>query len=143
MQLGVKKLKDNAVVPKYQSDGASGFDLHATDDICLMGGEVHLIGTGLAFDIPSGYELQIRPRSGLSAKTFLRVANSPGTIDEDYSGEVKIIMHNTGTIPSVIKAGDRIAQAVLCPVIRADIVEVTTIKNTTRGSSGFGSTGVK
>lgn len=139
MKLGIQKLHESAIVPKYQTAGSAGFDLHSTEDTVLKPGETHLISTGLAFDIPEGYELQIRPRSGLSLKTGLRVANAPGTIDSDYKSEVKIIMDNVRDLTVGIKAGDRIAQAVLVPVIQADIVEVDDINQTGRG--GFGSTG--
>lgn len=142
MKLGIKRLSESATLPKYQSKQASGFDLHSVDNYVLKPGETHLISTGLAFDIPEGYEIQIRPRSGLSAKTGLRVANAPGTVDADYTGEVKIIMANTGNLIEIIDKGDRIAQAVLAPVVQAEIVEVEEINQTERGSAGFGSTGV-
>ena len=141
MKLGIKRLSESAIIPKYQSKQASGFDLHVINDCVLKPGETHLISTGLAFDIPEGYEIQIRPRSGLSAKTGLRVCNSPGTVDQDFRGEVKIIMANTGNLIEIIDKGDRIAQAVLAPVVQAEIVEVEEINQTERGSGGFGSTG--
>lgn len=141
MKLGIKRLSESAIIPKYQSKQASGFDLHSVDNYVLKPGETHLISTGLAFDIPEGYEIQIRPRSGLSAKTGLRVANAPGTVDSDYTGEVKIIMANTGNLIEIIDKGDRIAQAVLAPVVQAEIVEVDELKSTERAESGFGSTG--
>lgn len=147
----VKKLHPDAVIPKYQSAGASGFDLHALEEVTLLPGETHLVKTGVAFQIPANTEIQVRPRSGLSAKTKLRVCNSPGTVDSDYTGECVVIMENTtpryfGIVPNsfggiTIKKGDRIAQAVLCPVIRADIEEVEELDKTDRGNKGFGSTG--
>lgn len=139
MRLPIKRIHDSAIIPQYQSLSAAGFDLHAVDNYVIMPNETVLISTGLIFDIPVGYELQIRPRSGLSAKTKLRVANSPGTIDSDYKQEVKIIIENIGSLVSIIDKGDRVAQAVLAPVTRAEIVEVDEIEDTGRG--GLGSTG--
>jgi dUTP pyrophosphatase len=136
-----KKLNEKAVIPKYQTSGAAGFDFHSTDDVVIMPGDTALVGTGLAFAVPELFELQVRPRSGLSAKTGLRVANAPGTVDSDYRGEVKIIITNTGFVPQHIKVGDRIAQGVLCPVYQADFWEVKELDSTERGSGAFGSTG--
>lgn len=102
LKVKIKKLHEDAIIPKYQSQGASGFDLHALEDIELQAGETKLIRTGLAFEIPEGYELQIRPRSGLSLKTKLRVVNSPGTCDSDFRGEICIIMENNQTLCSYI-----------------------------------------
>lgn len=138
----IKSLNENAVIPKYQTEGAAGFDFHSTDDKVIMPGETELIGTGLGFGIPNGLEIQVRPRSGLSAKTGLRVANSPGTVDMDFLGEVKIILTNTSHIPQHIRKGDRIAQGVLCPVYQAEFVEVEELDSTERGIGAFGSTGV-
>lgn len=139
MRLPIKRIHPDALIPQYQSLGAAGFDLHAVDNYVIMPNETVLISTGLIFDIPVGYELQIRPRSGLSAKSKLRVANSPGTIDSDYKQEVKIIIENIGSLVSIIDKGDRVAQAVLAPVTRAEIVEVDVVEESARG--GFGSTG--
>ena len=142
VNLKIKKLNDEAVIPEYQTKGAAGFDFHSTVNDIIMPGDTVLIGTGLAFGIPDGFEIQVRPRSGLSAKTGLRVANSPGTIDMDFLGEVKIILTNTGHIPQQIRKGDRIAQGVLCPVHQA-VFEVTEdLGSTERGDKGFGSSGV-
>jgi len=135
-----KKLNEKAVIPKYQTSGAAGFDFHSTDDVVIMPGDTALVGTGLAFAVPELFELQVRPRSGLSAKTGLRVANAPGTVDSDYRGEVKIILTNTGFVPQHIRVGDRIAQGVLCPVYQADFWEVQELDSTERGSGAFGST---
>lgn len=142
MKIKIKKLTSEAVVPKYETEGAAGFDLVATETTVIEAESTKLIKTGLAFEIPKGYELQIRPRSGMSLKTSLRVANSPGTIDSDYRGEVAIILHNTSPLSSeqVLK-GTRIAQAVLCPIIQADFEEVSVLSSTERGEGGFGSTG--
>lgn len=148
MKLKIKKLNKKAQIPKYQTEGSSGFDLHALEDTRILPGQTKLVSTGLSFEVPFGYELQVRPRSGLSLTTKLRVANSPGTVDADYRGEIKIIMENTG-VPTaldsgvaIIKAGDRIAQGVICPIIQCDIEEVVDLSSTERGSSGIGSTGV-
>lgn len=128
-------------VPKYQTNGAAGFDLAAAENCFVDAGCTVLIRTGLAFEIPDGFEMQIRPRSGLSLKTDLRIANAPGTIDSDYRGEVKIIVTNTSrTMEYTIEKGDRIAQGVICPVYRADFEEVFELSDTERGSNGFGST---
>lgn len=139
MKLPIKRIHPDAIIPQYQSLGAAGFDLHAVDNYVIIPNETVLISTGLIFDIPVGYELQIRPRSGLSAKTKLRIANSPGTIDSDYKDEVKVIIENTGSLVSIIDKGDRVAQAVLAPIVRAEIVEVDVVEESARG--GFGSTG--
>lgn len=140
-EVKVKKLSDKAIIPKYQSNGAAGFDFHSTEDIVIMPGETKLIGTGLSFEIPEGSEIQVRPRSGLSAKTKIRVSNSPGTVDCDYRGEVKIILDNIGNMPFTVSVGDRIAQGVLCPVQRA-LFEEGDLDETERGNKGFGSSGV-
>jgi dUTP pyrophosphatase len=143
MKVKIKKLNERATVPKYQSKGAAGFDLHALDTVSVRPNTTSLIRTGLGFEIPRGYELQIRPRSGLSAKTPLRVANSPGTVDSDYRGEVQIIIHNSSTNPInsiTINEGDRIAQGVLVPVIQAEFEEVSELSDTERGNGAFGST---
>lgn len=146
MKLNISKLHEDAVTPKYATPGASGFDLVAIEDVTFNLWETKLVRTGLAVDTGYGYELQVRPRSGLSLKTGLRVANSPGTVDSDYRGEVCVIMQLTpdgkGTNGYTIKKGDRIAQGVLCPVVnRADIEVVNYLDETSRGSGGFGSTG--
>jgi len=146
MKIRIKKLHEDAVVPKYATHGASGFDLVALETVFFKPGETKLVQTGLAIDVGPGYELQVRPRSGLSLKTPLRVANSPGTVDSDYRGEVCVIMTNTaepGTPSRVVTKGDRIAQGVVCPVMRADIEVVDYLDETDRGAGGFGSTGSK
>jgi dUTP pyrophosphatase len=145
MKIKVKKLHEDAVIPKYAHRGDSGFDFHAIEDVIIRLGETELIRTGLAISVGDGYELQARPRSGLSLKTGLRINNSPGTIDSSYSGEISIIMSlvsdGHGTISYTIKKGDRIAQGVICPVVRADIEVVDELSETVRGSGAFGSTG--
>ena len=131
-------------IPKYESTGASGFDVRAQilDTIFLKPGERMLIATGLAFEIPHGYELQARPRSGLAVKHGIGFVNSPGTIDADYRGEVKFIAINFGHDVVKINDQDRIGQLVLCPVVQADFQLVNDLSETSRGAGGFGSTGV-
>lgn len=138
--IAVKRLSAQAIIPQYQSSGASGFDFHASENVSLEPGETKLVPTGLAFEIPIGQELQVRPRSGLSFKTKLRIPNSPGTVDADYRGEVKIIMENTGDTTHFIQVGDRVAQGVICPVIQVQLEEVQELSDTARGEGGFGST---
>lgn len=152
MKIRIKKLHEEAVTPKYATNGSSGFDFHALEELTLSPGETKLVRTGLAVDVGPGYELQVRPRSGLSLKSPLRVANSPGTVDADYRGEICVIMTNTATAASPserweksykINKGDRIAQGVICPVVQADIEVVDYLDETDRGAGGFGSTGSK
>ena len=142
MKLKIKKLNPEAIIPAYQTKEAAGFDLHSIEDIVLNPGERKLIATGLAFEIEYGYEVQIRPRSGLAFKHGITVLNTPGTIDSDYRGEIKVLLINHSNEKFEIKKGDRIAQAVVAPVIQAKIVEVDELSDTARGESGFGSTGV-
>lgn len=130
--------------PEYAHEGDSGFDLRSVDDaVLIMPGETRMIPTGLKFVIPEGYEVQVRPRSGLAAKEGLTVLNTPGTIDRGYTGEVKVLLHNTGKEPHVVARGDRIAQAVMAPVERATLylVDEDGLEVTERGDGGFGSTG--
>jgi dUTP pyrophosphatase len=142
MIVKIKKLHDDAVVPKYQTEGASGFDMHSIKEYTVYAGQVLLVDTGIAFEIPSGYELQVRPRSGLSFKTPLRVANSPGTVDSDFRDSVKVIIENRSDNESyTIKKGERIAQGIICPVVRAEFIDSYTLSDTDRGIGGFGSTG--
>lgn len=131
-------------LPAYQSKGASGLDVRAQlegKSVTIKKGEKALIATGLSFEIPLGYEIQVRPRSGLAAKQGLTVLNTPGTIDADYRGEVKVILINLGQEDVVIQDQDRCAQLVVCPVIQAEFNLVNDLSDTERGSGGFGSTG--
>ena len=141
MKLKIKKLNEKALIPAYQTKEAAGFDLHATEDVVINPGERKLIGTGLAFEIEFGYEVQIRPRSGLAYKHGITVLNTPGTIDSDYRGEIKVLLINLGREAFEIKVGERIAQAVIAPIKQAEIVEVEELSATVRGAGGFGSTG--
>ena len=133
-----------AVIPEYQTVGAAGADLYALVDspITLAPGKTAMVPTGLFFEIPEGYEIQVRPRSGLAAKNGVTVLNTPGTIDSDYRGEIKIILINLGDKDFVINSGDRVAQMVIAPLIQASFSIVNELSDTTRGSGGFGSTGV-
>lgn len=142
-----KKLRPDANIPAYQTEGASGFDLAAIEDTYVHPGETMIVKTGLACEITPGYEMQIRPRSGVSLNTPLIMKNAPGTIDCDYRGELGIIMHclqidADGNRPHRIKKGDRIAQGVIVPVVRAEIAEsMIGLSMTNRGAGGYGSTG--
>ena len=131
-------------MPRYMSEHASGFDLQArlTQDIQLTPGQRALIPTGLRLAIPRGFEGQVRPRSGLAARHGVTILNSPGTIDSDYRGEICAILINLGSEPYTIRHGDRIAQLVIVPCFRAELVEVDSLDTTGRGEGGFGSTGV-
>lgn len=142
--LKIKKLAHfKGVLPIYQSALASGFDVRAQIDhpILLKPGERTLVPTGLSFEIPPGYEIQSRPRSGLAAKNGISIANTPGTIDADYRGEVKIILINLGSEPFEIKDQERVGQLILAPVVQAVFELVEELSDTERGVGGFGSTG--
>jgi len=130
-------------VPAYQSDEAAGMDLPAAvaDEVVIAPGKRALVGTGLAIALPRGFEAQVRPRSGLAAKHGVTVLNAPGTIDEDYRGEIKVILINHGDEPFVVKSGERIAQMVIAPVARVTPVEADSLDGSTRGAGGFGHTG--
>jgi len=141
IKLKVKKLNKLAEIPQYQTEEAAGFDLHSVEDVVIAPNERKLIGTGLSFEIPKGYEIQIRPRSGLAYKHGITVLNSPGTIDSDYRGEIKVLLINHSNESFEIKVGERIAQAVIQEVIQATFEEVEELNDTTRGNKGFGSTG--
>jgi dUTP pyrophosphatase len=132
-------------LPKYETAFASGFDVRAqlTQSIRLEPGKSCMVPTGLSFEIPVGYEIQVRPRSGLAAKKGITVLNTPGTVDADYRGEVKVILINLGTEMFEINDQERIAQMVLCPVLQAKMELVTELSDTARGVGGFGSTGVQ
>jgi dUTP pyrophosphatase len=128
-------------LPAYATDGAAGMDVVAAEDVVLAPGARGAVATGFALAIPVGFEVQVRPRSGLALKHGVTCLNTPGTIDSDYRGEVKVILANLGAEPFVIARGDRIAQLVPAPVQRAVLDEVVTLDDTARGDGGFGSTG--
>ena len=138
-----KKLDSRFQLPKQATEGASGFDLRYVGDenILIMPHEVALITTGCAVEVPEGYELQVRPRSGLALKEKISVANAPGTIDSDYRGPVGVILQNFGREPYQVKPGDRVAQAVICEVPKVTLELVSELSDTSRGEGGFGSTG--
>ena len=133
-----------AVLPSYQTKGAAGADICACieTDVVIGVGERVVVPTGLFFEIPQGYEVQVRPRSGLAVKNGVTCLNTPGTIDSDYRGEIKVILINLGQKPFTVKNGDRIAQIVVSPVEQASFCKVDVLSSTERGEGGFGSTGV-
>ena len=128
-------------LPSYSTHGAAGLDVVAAEDVVLQPGERHAVATGFAIAIPAGHEVQVRPRSGLALKHGITCLNTPGTIDEDYRGEVKVILANLGAEPFEVKRGERIAQLVPAPVLKAEFDEVASLDDTHRGAGGFGSTG--
>ena len=139
----IKRLHSEVKLPKYKTDGSSGMDLMAFLDrpISIMPQKSELIPTGLSVAIPDNTELQIRPRSGLAAKNNISVLNTPGTVDSDYRGELKVILYNHGNKEFLVNNEDRIAQMVLVPIIKATFEEVESLPETIRGEGGFGSTG--
>ncbi len=141
----IKRLSKEVAIPKYETVGSSGMDLAANNnnEININPGKVAIIPTGLSLSIPEGFEVQIRPRSGLAAKQKVSVLNTPGTIDADYRGEIKVILINLGQEPFKVEKGLRVAQMVVCPIIKAKLVEVDDLGKTERGAGGFGSTGKK
>ena len=138
----VRKARADIPLPKYQTAEAAGMDLVADEELTLAPMQRAAVSTGLQLELPEGYEGQVRPRSGLALKAGLTCLNSPGTIDSDYRGEVKVLLVNLSTELAKIRRGDRIAQLVIAPVCRATLVEVESLSDSTRGSGGFGSTGV-
>ena len=128
-------------LPAYATSGAAGMDVVAAEDLILAPGQRQAVATGFSIAIPPGYEVQVRPRSGLALKHGVTCLNTPGTIDEDYRGEVKVILANLGSEPFEVRRGERIAQLVPAPVIKAEFREVNELSETGRGAGGFGSTG--
>ena len=141
----IKRLSKEVSLPKYETNGSSGMDLAANIDanINIDPGKTAIIPTGFSLSIPKGFEVQIRPRSGLAAKKKISVLNTPGTIDSDYRGEIKVILINLGQETFTVEKGLRIAQMVVCPIVQAQLKEVDDLKETERGQGGFGSTGTK
>jgi dUTP pyrophosphatase len=144
VEVRVKRMPNGAglPLPEYASKGAAGMDICSAESVILRMGKRLAVATGFAFAIPKGYEVQVRPRSGLALKHGVTCLNTPGTIDSDYRGEVKVILANLGDDDFLIEKGDRIAQIVVAPVQHAAMVEVDEIEDTARGAGGFGSTGV-
>ena len=143
VKLLIKKVDKNVVLPEYKTHGSSGMDLEANIEqiVKIFPGETKIIPTGISVAIPQKYEIQIRPRSGLAAKNSISVLNTPGTIDADYRGEIKVILINLGKNVFEIKKNDRIAQMVVTPIIKAELEVVENLPDTYRGKGGFGSTG--
>ena len=141
MKIEIKKLNPKAHIPAYQTEEAAGFDLHAIEALTLNAGERALVKTGLSMALPFGYELQIRPRSGLAFKHGITVLNSPGTVDSDYRGEIMVLLINHSNEAFKIEIDERIAQGVVQEVHQASFEIVENLSETSRGSGGFGSTG--
>jgi dUTP pyrophosphatase len=143
VRIALKRLPhgEGVPLPAYATDHAAGMDVVAAESLTLAPGQRHAVATGLAIAIPEGYEVQVRPRSGLALKHGITCLNTPGTIDSDYRGEVKVILANLGNEPFEIVRGERIAQLVPAPVLRAQFAEVDDLDETARGAGGFGSTG--
>ena len=135
--------QEGAALPEYQTKDSAGADIRAflSEPVVIPAGGRSLVPTGLSFEIPSGYEVQVRPRSGLAIKNGITCLNAPGTIDADYRGEVKVILYNAGDQPFAVSNGDRIAQIVVAPVTVGVFEQVSELSSTERGSGGFGSTG--
>lgn len=144
IEIAIQRLPNGAdlALPTYSTDGAAGLDVVAAEDVTLAPGARWPVSTGFAMAIPQGFEVQVRPRSGLALKHGITCLNTPGTIDCDYRGEVKVILANLGHEPFEVRRGDRIAQLVPAPVQRAVLLEVDHLGETRRGAGGFGSTGV-
>lgn len=139
-------LEEGAIAPSYETSGAAGADIRAflpEGELNLKAGQFAMVPTGMRVEIPSGYELQVRPRSGLAAKYGVTVLNAPGTIDSDYRGEVKVILINLSDKDFMIKDGDRIAQFVVAPTYQAEFIKAEHLSDSERGQGGFGSTGIK
>ena len=143
VKVEVKRLPhgEGLPLPAYATSGAAGMDVVSAEEVTLAPGTRHAVATGLSMAIPHGYEIQVRPRSGLALKHGISVPNTPGTIDSDYRGELKVILINLGSEPFAIARGDRVAQLVLAPVVQAAWEEVAELDSTERGDGGFGSTG--
>ena len=141
----IKRFSKDINLPKYETEGSSGMDLaaHIENSVQIEPGNTIMVPTGIAVSIPKNFEIQIRPRSGLAARNKISVLNTPGTIDSDYRGEIKVILINLGKKSFTVEKGARVAQMVLCPIVKARFKEVESLGETPRGSGGFGSTGTK
>jgi dUTP pyrophosphatase len=137
----LKRLSQKSIIPTYMTGGSSGMDLYSAEEKIIPPGKWEVISTGIAVEIPYGYEGEVRSRSGLAKNYGVFVLNSPGTIDSDYRGEVKVILMNLGDEPFKVNVGDRIAQLVISPVVHAEITEVEELSSTERNDGGFGHTG--
>ena len=143
MRIAIKKLVPEAALPEYAHGPAedAGMDLRSTERAVLKPGIAHAVGTGLAIELPPGYEAQVRPRSGLAAKNGVTVLNAPGTVDADYRGEIGVLLINHGDTPFPVRRGERIAQMVITAVVRGELIPASSLSATDRGGGGFGSTG--
>ncbi|MGN8368104.1 dUTP diphosphatase [Helicobacter pylori] len=142
MKIKIQKIHPNALIPKYQTEGSSGFDLHAVEEVTIKPHGVGLVRIGICLSLEVGYELQVRTRSGLALNHQVMVLNSPGTVDNDYRGEIKVILANLSDKDFKVQVGDRIAQGVVQKAYKAEFIECEQLDKTSRGSGGFGSTGV-
>ncbi|WQT06934.1 dUTP diphosphatase [Helicobacter pylori] len=142
MKIKIRKIHPNALIPKYQTEGSSGFDLHAVEEVVIKPHGVGLVKIGICLSLEVGYELQVRTRSGLALNHQVMVLNSPGTVDNDYRGEIKVILANLSDKDFKVQVGDRIAQGVVQKTYKAEFIECERLDETSRGSGGFGSTGV-
>lgn len=133
---------DDSLIPAYQTPGSAGCDLMSTDNVVIPSGSRLVVGTGLKMEIPSGFAAQVCSRSGLAAKSGIQVLNAPGLVDNDYRGEVKVILYNSGREDFIVKKGDRIAQLMFFPIFQAIFQKAKTVSETDRGEGGFGSTGI-
>ncbi|MGL2714827.1 dUTP diphosphatase [Helicobacter pylori] len=142
MKIKIQKIHPNALIPEYQTEGSSGFDLHAVEEVMIKPHGVGLVKIGICLSLEVGYELQVRTRSGLALNHQVMVLNSPGTVDNDYRGEIKVILANLSDKDFKVQVGDRIAQGVVQKTYKAEFIECERLDETSRGSGGFGSTGV-
>ncbi|MFP6252778.1 dUTP diphosphatase [Helicobacter pylori] len=142
MKIKIQKIHPNALIPKYQTEGSSGFDLHAVEEVTIKPHSVGLVKIGICLSLEVGYELQVRTRSGLALNHQVMVLNSPGTVDNDYRGEIKVILANLSDKDFKVQIGDRIAQGVVQKTYKAEFIECERLDETSRGGGGFGSTGV-
>ncbi|GAA7320612.1 dUTP diphosphatase [Helicobacter pylori] len=142
MKIKIQKIHPNALIPEYQTEGSSGFDLHAVEEVMIKSHSVGLVKIGICLSLEVGYELQVRTRSGLALNHQVMVLNSPGTVDNDYRGEIKVILANLSDKDFKVQVGDRIAQGVVQKTYKAEFIECERLDETSRGSGGFGSTGV-
>lgn len=143
MIIHITKIHADAILPHYAHPGDSGMDLYSIEDVTIAAGETAFVHTGLKIAVPATYEAQVRPKSGLALKHAVTVLNTPGTVDSGYRGEICVILINHGKEPFHVQKHTKIAQMVICPVVHAEVVEVGSLDETTRGESGFGSTGIK
>ena len=141
MKIKVKKLRGDAVVPRYEHEGDAGMDVYSVADEMIEPGEIKLIPTGLSFELPRGIEMQVRPKSGLAIKHGITVTNSPGTLDSGYRGELKVVLQNEGKRKYEVKKGEKVAQIVLARYEEVEFEESGELAETSRGAGGFGSTG--